>query len=84
MVANETIKRKGLRKLKLLVAVMLCMCLLLTGCTDQQVEEAVNVAFDILLEALDDSETETNGETQETEVPVNVEGKMTVHFIDVG
>ena len=84
MVANETIKKKGLRKLKLFVGVMLCMGLLLTGCTEQQVEEAVDVAIDILLEALNDSETETNGGTQEAEVPVNVEGEMIVHFIDVG
>lgn len=78
MVAIETIKKKRWRRLKILLSLMLCFQILLTGCTEQQVEDSVNIVFDVLLEALEDAET---GDNQET---VNVEGEMTVHFIDVG
>ena len=97
MVANETIRKSGWRKLKLLAVIMLCMCFLLTGCSDQQIEDSLDLALDVLLEVLDDSETQEaqmpedsqenqnsqNGQnSQVTEGTVN--GEMTVHFIDVG
>lgn len=79
--ANETIKKNRWRKLKLLATLLLCMCFFMTGCTDEQVEDSVDMLLDIVFEVLDSA---MNEETQETQVPVNVEGEMTVHFIDVG
>ena len=73
MVANETIKKKGLRKLKLFMLIMLCMSILLTACTSEQA--------DILFEILDILEEET---TEGTNVIQTVDGEMQVHFIDVG
>lgn len=76
--ANETIKRKRWRKLRLLTAVLLCVCFLLAGCTDEQIEDSLNLLLDIAFEVLDSDATE------ETQATLAVEGEMTVHFIDVG
>lgn len=91
MAANEAMKHKKLRKTKFLVVIMLVFTLLLSGCTDQQVEDSVDLALDILLEVLDsgtettpDSSTESPSGTQTTPEILDVEGQMTVHFIDVG
>jgi len=78
MVAIETIKKKRWRRLRILLSLVLCFQIFLTGCTEQQVEDSVNIVFDVLLEALENTETDENQEA------VNVEGEMTVHFIDVG
>ena len=84
MVANETIKKKGWRKLNLIVVVLLSMCILLTACTEQQMGDSVNKAFDVLLEMLEDVENEETQKNKESISAVNIEGEMTVHFIDVG
>lgn len=76
MVAIETMKKSRWRKLNLLFAVMLCFSIFLTGCTEEQTEDLADIALDILLEAIDGSESSTE--------IVDVEGEMTVHFIDVG
>lgn len=73
MVANETIKKKGLRKLKLFTLIMLCTSIMLTACTTEQA--------DILLEVLESLETEP---TEGTDVIQTIDGEMQVHFIDVG
>ena len=95
MATNEAVKHKRLRHLKFLpVIFLLILSLLLTGCTDQQVEDGLGLAVDILLEVLD-SESETSpedGSTSTTIPPetdnnstiVDVDGQMTVHFIDIG
>lgn len=76
MVAIETIKKNRRRSLKLLLMLLLCLQILLTGCTDQQTQEYINTALDFILEVLEDSEPE--------EAIVESEDTMTVHFIDVG
>ena len=86
--ANETVKKKkGFRRLSILLCLLLTFSLLLTGCTDEQIEDGVGIAIDILLEALS-PEDETTSETDGTKPPnsevVAVEGTMEVHFIDVG
>jgi len=81
MVAIETIKKTRRRKLKLLCMLLLCMQIFFAGCTDQEVENSINMALDFVLEVLEESE---ENETEEHHVAVNVEGQMTVHFIDVG
>ena len=78
---SGTKKRKGLRKVKLLAVILLCLCFFITGCTEQQIEDTVKIAVDVFIGDLNDSENEEVGESQN---PVNVEGEMTVHFIDVG
>lgn len=86
MVANETVKKKkGFRRLSIILCIVLCFSLLLTGCTDEQVEEGVGIVVDILLDALapEDSETQ-GGDSTDNSTPVAVEGTMEVHFIDVG
>ena len=88
--ANETVKKSGLRKL--VAIVLLCLCFFLTGCTNQETEEFVSMAMDVLLEVLDESdfeavleeESQTIQETETPTTPISVEGEMTVHFIDVG
>lgn len=82
--ANETIKNNGRRKSKLLAVILMCMCFFLTACTDKQIEDSVDIVLDILLEITDTSEPNATQETLESQSPVNVEGEMTVHFIDVG
>lgn len=81
MVATETIKKNRRRKLKLLLALLLCMQIFFTSCTDKQVEDSINMALDFVLDVLEEPNTE---ETQENHVTADVEGQMTVHFIDVG
>lgn len=71
--ANETISKKGLRKLKTIIMVLLITCLCLTGCTEENWGYA-NTILDSIIEMLEGTETEE----------INVEGEMTVHFIDVG
>lgn len=85
MVTNETTKKKGRRRLSVLVALILSMCLLLTGCSDQQVEDTLGLLFDIAIEILSPDETTegTEGSVNE-DIPLAVEGEMQVHFIDVG
>ncbi len=86
MVANETIKKKGgKRKISILLAIVLSISLLLTGCTDQQKEDTLDLLIDIVVQIL--SPDETNNPTEEpgnTDIPLAVEGEMQVHFIDVG
>jgi len=77
-VANETVKKNVWRRFKNVAIVMLCMCLSLTACTDEEIQDFVDVGFDILVAVLESLATESS------EVPVNVEGEMIVHFIDVG
>lgn len=89
MVATETIKKKkkGFRHLSFLLSILLVMCLLLTGCTDQQVEDMVDIGIDILIEVLtpeDETTSETEGTTPPNSEIVAVDGTMEVHFIDVG
>lgn len=96
MVAIETVKKKkSFRRLSFLVSILLVLSLLLTGCTDQQVEDSVDLAIDILLEALSPEDTSpsetqstTPGTTQSgdstTNSEITVSGTMEVHFIDVG
>ena len=97
--ATETVKKKkGFRHL-ILVSILLIFSLLLTGCTEQQVEEGVDIAIDILLEALNPEDSESTSETQteatqsqtaQTENSTSnsddviIDGTMEVHFIDVG
>lgn len=87
--ANETGKtqRKSYRGILGLIAVVLALLLLLTACTDKQIEEGVDIAIDILLDVLgSDSETtpESTESTEGEKPALPVEGKMDVHFIDVG
>ena len=91
MVANETVKKKkGFRRLSILLSILLVFSVFLTGCTDEQVEEGVGVVVDILVDALIPDETDSvSGETQSGDSttnsgPVIVDGTMEVHFIDVG
>lgn len=70
--ANETINKKRLRKLKVFMLIILCMGILLTACTSEQA--------DILVEFLKVLETET---AEESNIQT-VDGEMQVHFIDVG
>lgn len=90
MVANETVKKKkGFRRLSILLSILLVMSLLLTGCTEEQVEDIVDIGVDILIDALAPKDTEASGETQTGDSTTNseavtVEGTMEVHFIDVG
>lgn len=81
MVAIETIKRKRGRKLKFILAGLLSVCIFMTGCSETFVEDALNIALEALYEVIFLPEDEKN---QEQEIPSNVEGEMTVHFIDVG
>jgi len=80
MVAIETIKKTRRRRLKLLVVLLLCMQIFITSCTDEQVEDSISMALDIIIEVLENPEQETEAE----HVTIAVEGQMTVHFIDVG
>lgn len=95
MVANETVKKKGWRKIKFLAIISLCACLFLTGCTEEQIEDAIGIGLEVLVDVLDQSSQEGTGveqtqstnkpsQSSESQVVVNVEGEMTVHFIDVG
>ena len=66
------------------------MCLFFTACTEQEVENSINVALDILVEVLEESEAEEPNVSLDPLVSLaapsssDVEGEMTVHFIDVG
>lgn len=89
--ATETVKKKkGFRRLSLLLCITLMLSAFLTGCTDEQVEEGVGIVFDIILEAIgSEDETTPSGETQSGDSttnsdPVIIDGTMEVHFIDVG
>jgi len=89
MVAIETIKKKrGRRKLKLLAVVLLVFStFLLSSCTEKQIEDGVDIAFDILQDVLDDAVSQDEQGSQNssnTNVPTSVDGEMVVHFIDVG
>ena len=81
--ANETVKRSGWRKVKVLAILILCLSIFLTGCTDEQIGDTVDLVFDIVLEALKSDADETQGTETGSEV-LEVDGNMTVHFIDVG
>lgn len=91
--ANETVKkRKGFRRLSLLLSIILMLSVFLTGCTDEQVEEGVGLVFDILMEAINSEDEATNssesqgpgGDSAESSTPVIIDGTMEVHFVDVG
>lgn len=86
--ANETVKKKkGFRHLGILLSIILIACLLLTGCTEQQVEDAIDIGVDILIEILtpeDETTSETDNTTPSISEPIIVDGTMEVHFIDVG
>lgn len=87
MVANETVKKKkGFRRLSIILCIVLSLSLLLTGCTDEQIEEGLGIAVDILIDALapEDSETQSGDSITNPDSIVAVEGTMEVHFIDVG
>ncbi len=79
--ANETIKKKGWRKLKCFAMALVCTCFFLTACTHEQIKEDEDIATNVLIEILDNSGSKA---TKESKVPAKVEGEMTVHFIDVG
>ena len=88
--ASETSKtKKRFRGIALIMAIVLCISLF-TGCSDEQVEEGIGVAIDILIDALipDAEETEEGTKpTQDSDVThetVQVDGEMVVHFISVG
>ena len=88
--ASETSKtKKGIRIIAILLTVVMFFGLL-TACTDEQVEDGVGVAFDILLDVLFPDTEETEGSitpTQDSDVThetVTVDGEMTVHFVSVG
>lgn len=80
--AIETIKnKKGWRKLKLLTVVLLCMSIFLAGCSEQQLKDTLDIAIDGIIGALEGTE---QNETEDSQIITDVEGEMTVHFIDVG
>lgn len=87
--ANETMKKKeGLRKLKKLAIALMCSCFLFTGCSEENVKEeakqiAKEAAKDVWAEVLKDTRIPDTTNKQRSTVK-NVDGKMTVHFIDVG
>jgi len=94
MVANETIKQKGWRKLRCFAAALMCVCFLIAGCGDnkpQIPEEAKKIATDVVKdvakdvwsEVLKEAENQSK-QTTKSEVPAKVQGQMAVHFIDVG
>ena len=82
MVANETVKRSGWRKVRFLAVIVLCISIFLTGCSDQQVEDFVEIGVDILLEMISPDTEETQG-TEGSQI-LEVDGNMEVHFVDVG
>lgn len=89
--ANETGRtKKGKRSLALLLSVVLVFLFVFTGCSQEQVEEGIGIAIDIVLDAMEtepESTEEVTEGTQSTEVShteVQVSGEMTVHFISVG
>ena len=89
--ATETVKKKkGFRRLSLLLSVLLVLSAFLTGCTDEQVEEGVGIVFDIIMEAISsESESTSPSESQPGDSTTSfdnviVDGTMEVHFIDVG
>lgn len=86
MVANETIKQKGWRKLKCFAVALMCFCFLFVGCSKEKAkEEATKTTNEnvspVWIEVLKETEKAQNKQSQ---VSTNVEGEMTVHFIDVG
>lgn len=89
--ANETgkTKKRRFRGIAFLMAILLCFSLL-TGCSDEQIEEGIGVAIDILFDVLSPDTEETEGNTDPTQnsdvthEKVEVDGEMTVHFISVG
>lgn len=89
--ATETVKKKkGFRRLIIILCIALSLSLLLTACTDEQIEEGLDIAVDILIDALAPEDTESApGDTQNPTQPDNseivaVDGTMQVHFVDVG
>ena len=88
MVANETIKQKGWRKLRYFAAALMCVCFLIAGCGEQQVkEEAKQIATDVVKDVWSEVLKETQKQSKQTtksEAPAKVDGQMAVHFIDVG
>ena len=93
--ANET-KNKRRRKLKFYTLILLIMCSFTTACTDEEIEENVDFVFDVLQEVVSESESQTNSDSESNSQSnsqtnsqtnsqiVEVQGEMTVHFIDVG
>lgn len=80
--AIETIKnKKGWRRLKLLIVSVLSICLLLTSCSKEQLNDTLDIAIEGIIDALEGT---TANEKEENQTVVDVEGEMTVHFIDVG
>lgn len=82
-------KKKRFRGIALLMAIVLCLSLL-AACSDEQVEEGIGIAIDILVDVLSPDTEETEGNTEPsqdsdvTHETVEVDGEMTVHFISVG
>ncbi|MBR3614043.1 MAG: MBL fold metallo-hydrolase [Clostridia bacterium] len=94
MVANETIKKKGWRRLVLFIAVILSTCFFLTACSDEEIQDSAELVIGIIgeiLEAANETTEPTPTDTSHESIPahtddvtVNVNGNMEVHFIDVG
>lgn len=91
MMANEIIKKKGWRKSGILAIILICLALLISGCSEQEVKnEAKNIAKDVAqgvwTEVLKEQDNikSTTKKTSKTQQTKKVDGQMTVHFIDVG
>jgi len=86
MVAIETIKKKGWRRFTILLSILLCMSFLLSGCTEEQLVEVLDIVLDVATETTNESTTQPQEQeiTQVSQSASTVNGTMTVHFIDVG
>lgn len=86
MVAIETIKKKGWRRFTILLSILLCMSFLLSGCTEEQLVEVLDIVLDVVTETTNESTTQPQEQeiTQVSQSASTVNGTMTVHFIDVG
>ena len=91
--AIETIKKSGWRKVCVLTLVLICTCCIFTACTDEQIDTSLHIILDALFRSDNESEVDPPAyfedeqdtqQSQESQISVNVEGEMTVHFIDVG
>jgi len=82
-VAIETIKnKKGWRKFKkLMIVLLLFSSIFLAGCTEEQLQDTLDIAIGGIFDALKD---ESSNKNEENQTVVDVEGEMSVHFIDVG
>ena len=86
MVANETIKQKGGRNLKYFAVALVCLCFLLVGCSKETIkEEGTKITTEVVNEVWKEVVKETpKAQNEKSQTPTKGEGKMTVHFIDVG